>query len=217
MYSRTQGSSGAFGARVLSFVCFASNDGFCPQSGLVQRELCMLMLPADSAPLVAAPPPCPLGSVSLDSQTSGRISIGRRLYGQARRQRIRPCVFLCRIRTLRLPTNPVPLPPPKGGTMGAGQWRQFEFMAAEKRKPYNLAVSVGRFIGRSFCVQAKDKLRPTWRPSAGSPQQKCTPIPASRDFHLKVKRLTTVCASLTLLQNVFAVHPGGGSFSGAMP
>ena len=46
---------------------------------------------------------------------------------------------------------------------------------------------------------------------------KCTPIPASRDFHLKVKRLTTFCASLTLLQNVFAVHPGGGSFSGAMP
>ncbi len=35
----------------------------------------------------------PVGSVSLDSQTSGRISIGRRLYGQARRQCIRPCVF----------------------------------------------------------------------------------------------------------------------------
>ena len=32
-----------------------------------------------------------------------------------------------------------------------------------------------------------------------------------RYFHLKVKRLTTFCASLTLLQNVFAVHPGGGS------
>ena len=29
--------SGAFGARVLSFVCFAPNDGFGPQSGLVQR------------------------------------------------------------------------------------------------------------------------------------------------------------------------------------
>ena len=63
------------------------------------------------------PPPCPLGSVSLDSQTSGRISIGRRLYGQARRQRIRPCVFLCRIRTYRLPTNPVPLPPPIQGVL----------------------------------------------------------------------------------------------------
>ena len=37
--------------------------------------------------------PAPLGSVSLDSQTSGRIAKGRRLYGQARRQLIRPCVF----------------------------------------------------------------------------------------------------------------------------
>jgi hypothetical protein len=31
-----------------------------------------------------------------------------------------------------------------------------------------------------------------------------------RYFHLKVKRLTTFCASLALLQNVFAMHPGGG-------
>ena len=37
LYSRQQEGSGAFGARVLSFVCFAPNDGFCPQSGLVQR------------------------------------------------------------------------------------------------------------------------------------------------------------------------------------
>ena len=44
---------------------------------------------------------------------------------------------------------------------------------------------------------------------------KCTPIPALRDFHLKVKRLTTFCASLALLQNVFAVHPGGGSLLAA--
>ena len=36
-YSCTQEGSGAFGARVLSFVRFAPNDGFCPQSGLVQR------------------------------------------------------------------------------------------------------------------------------------------------------------------------------------
>ena len=35
----TQEGSGAFGARVLSFVRFAPNDGFRPQSGLVQREL----------------------------------------------------------------------------------------------------------------------------------------------------------------------------------
>ena len=31
------GGSGAFGARVLSVVRFAPNDGFRPQSGLVQR------------------------------------------------------------------------------------------------------------------------------------------------------------------------------------
>ena len=62
--------------------------------------------------------------------------------------------------------------------MGAGHFGQFEFMEVTEGKPYNRASSVGRFIGRSFCVQAKDKLRPTWRPSAGSPQQKCTPIPA---------------------------------------
>ena len=28
-----------FGARVLSFVCCAPNDGFSPQSGLIQREV----------------------------------------------------------------------------------------------------------------------------------------------------------------------------------
>ena len=38
LYSRQQEGSGAFGARVLSFVCFAPNDGFRPQSGLVSRE-----------------------------------------------------------------------------------------------------------------------------------------------------------------------------------
>ena len=66
------------------------------------------------------------------------------------------------------------------GTMGAGHFHfgQFEFMEVTEGKPYNRASSVGRFIGRSFCVQAKDKLRPTWRPSAGSPQQKCTPSAA---------------------------------------
>ena len=40
-YSRMQEGSGAFGARVLSFVRFAPNDGFGPESaspsGLVQR------------------------------------------------------------------------------------------------------------------------------------------------------------------------------------
>ena len=57
-------------------------------------------------------------------------------------------------------------------------------------------ASVGRFIGRPFYVQVKGQLRPTWSPSAGAPHWKCTPIPATWDFHLKVKRLTTFCASL---------------------
>ncbi len=34
-----------------------------------------------------------------------------------------------------------------------------------------------------------------------------SPYPASPDFHLKVKRLTMICASLALLQIMFAVHP----------
>ena len=33
------------------------------------------------------------------------------------------------------------------------------------------------------------------------------PYPAAPDFHLKVKRLTMICASLALLQIMFAVHP----------
>ena len=32
------------------------------------------------------------------------------------------------------------------------------------------------------------------------------PYPAAPDFHLKVKRLTMICASLALLQIMFAVH-----------
>ena len=39
-------------------------------------------------------------------------------------------------------------------------------------------------------------------PSADTP-----PYPAAPDFHLKVKRLTMICASLALLQIMFAVHP----------
>ena len=32
------------------------------------------------------------------------------------------------------------------------------------------------------------------------------------DFHLKVKRLTMICASLALLQIMFAVHPAGWKY-----
>ena len=38
-YSQKEEGSSAFGARVPSSVRFAPNDGFCPQSGPVQREL----------------------------------------------------------------------------------------------------------------------------------------------------------------------------------
>ena len=43
------------------------------------------------------------------------------------------------------------------------------------------------------------------------------PYPATPDFHLKVKRLTMICASLALLQIMFAVHrfrSGGDSPTG---
>ena len=63
-----------------------------------------------------------------------------------------------------------------------------------ENRPTAPLASVGRFIGKSFYVQAKDQLRPTWRPSAGSPHGKCTPIPAYG-----------------------GTSPGGGSFSGVMP
>ena len=81
---------------------------------------------------------------------------------------------------LWLPTNPVPLPPPAplGSLWVLGISGSRCLWQRRQKKPYNRASSVGRFIGRSFCVQAKDKLRPTWRPSAGSPQQKCTPSAA---------------------------------------
>jgi len=49
-----------------------------------------------------------------------------------------------------------PCHPPKGGTMGAGRWRQFEFMAAAERKPNNRAPPGGkqanRPVGRLKCT-----------------------------------------------------------------
>ena len=47
------------------------------------------------------------------------------------------------------------------GTMGAGHFGQFEFMEVTEGKPYNRASSVGRFIGRSFCVHQRQ--RPVFR------------------------------------------------------
>ena len=71
------------------------------------------------------------------------------------------------------------------GHYGCWAFRAICAWSSSGEKPNNRASSVGRFIGRSFCVQAKDKLRPTWRPSAGSPQQKCTPFGAGAPLLLK--------------------------------
>ena len=45
------------------------------------------------------------------------------------------------------------LSPYSGGTMGAGQWRQFEFMAAAKRKPYNRASPGGKQANLTVLVE----------------------------------------------------------------
>ena len=73
-----------FGARVLSFVCCAPNDGFSPQSGLVQRGVLYTAAFGSENHTTAltgeemhsplwwlAPPPCPVGSMSLDSRVAG--------------------------------------------------------------------------------------------------------------------------------------------------
>ena len=73
-----------FGARVLSFVCCAPNDGFGPQSGLVQRGVLYAAAWGSENHTTALAGeemhfpfgalrhhlPAPLGSVSLDSQSS---------------------------------------------------------------------------------------------------------------------------------------------------
>ena len=71
------------GARVLSFVCCAPNDGFSPQSGLVQRGILYAAWRqrkpynrpgggGNAFPLWwLTPPPCPVGSMSLDSRVAG--------------------------------------------------------------------------------------------------------------------------------------------------
>ena len=80
------------------------------------------------------------------------------------------------------------LSPYSGGTMGAGHFRQFEFMEVTEGKPYNRASPVEM---HPFC-----RLRR--RLSTG-------------------KRLTRFSGHCAPLRIVFACHPGGGDFSGAMP
>ena len=55
--------------------------------------------------------------------------------------------------------------------------------------------------GLAFCVIWHNKHSGDWLTTFA------TPIRAAPDFHLKVKRLTMICASLALLQIIFAVHP----------
>ena len=55
--------------------------------------------------------------------------------------------------------------------------------------------------GFTFSVIWHDRHSADWLTALASP------YPAAPDFHLKVKRLTMICASLALLQIMFAVHP----------
>ena len=65
----------------------------------------------------------------------------------------------------------------------------------------NYEVSV---TGLAFYIIWHDKHSADWLAALASP------YPASPDFHLKVKRLTMICASLVLLQIMFAVHASTG-------
>ncbi len=79
------------------------------------------------------------------------------------------------------PTNPVRwcdssslATPYSGGTMGAGRWRQFEFIAAAEIKPYNRA-SPGR---KQANLAALVEMHPFCRLSAASPPEGeiCSPL-----------------------------------------
>ena len=137
-----------------------------------------------------APPPFPLGNVSLDSQSPiGSLQHGyHRLTGFSGRS--------CS------PTNPVRwcdssslATPYSGGTMGAGQWRQCEFMAAAERKPYNRASPGG-----------KQANRPVGR-------LKCTPSAAYRRRLSTGKRLTRFSGRFCSPTNHVRLPPRRGRFA----
>jgi len=81
-----------------------------------------------------------------------------------------------------------------GGTMGVGQWRQFEFMAAEKRKPYNRASRGGKQANR---------LGGRW---------KCTPFGAAHHFPRRGKfALLSASAFISISKrSVAKISPSGG-------
>ena len=89
-----------FGARVLSFVCCAPNDGFGPQSGLVQRGV-----------LYAAA----WGSENLYNRPAGEEMHSP--FGGWRHHLARweACHWIRGSRGS--PMNPVPLPPPQAGAL----------------------------------------------------------------------------------------------------
>ena len=67
---------------------------------------------------------------------------------------------------------PPPSRPLRGGTMGAGQWRQFELMAAAKRKPYNRA--------------SLEEMHPFWCCAPLPPEgEVCSPFSCLPHKHLK--------------------------------
>ena len=92
---------------------------------------------------------------------------------------------------------------------GASPRRFLRFLGLTAASPLRVVVSPLR--GDEFYNSAPRNGKPYNR-ACGALEMH--PYPRlQRYFHLKVKRLTTFCASLTLLQNVFAVHPGGGKFA----
>ena len=85
--------------------------------------------------------------------------------------------------------------PYSGGTMGAGQWRQCEFMAAAERKPYNRASPGG-----------KPANRPVGR-------LKCTPSAAYRRRLSTGKRLTRFSGRFCSPTNHVRLPPRRGRFA----
>ena len=91
------------GARVLSFVCCAPNDGFSPQSGLVQRGILYAAAWGSENHTTALRarkciPPLVAGAPTFPPQFGGAAK-GKRLNGQARRLTSPHLEVLCRTST----------------------------------------------------------------------------------------------------------------------
>ena len=109
--------SGAFGARVLSFVCFAPNDGFGPQSGLVQRGV--------------------LYTAAWGSENRTTALTGEEMHSpfggwHHHLARWEACHWIRGSRGS--PMNPVPLPPPQFG--GAAKGKRLNGQARRLTSPH---------------------------------------------------------------------------------